>query len=370
MEQVYTPKQNYKVLVRCFTYNQSKYIEDALNGFAMQKTDFPFICLVMDDASTDGEQEVIKAWMERECDMSQAENVEIEKSFVIIVPHKTNVNCTFVFYFLKENLYKKGSKMPMVNPWRERCEYEALCEGDDYWIASEKLQKQVVFMDEHQDYAICHTGFTWYYVNSGRKEYANKEEERLLAYKDVYDCKVIIEAILNSDKYRIRTLTVLFRIEMFMKIKRDSVDFSSHFMMGDTQLFCHLLMIGKIKYIPENMCMYRVLEESASHFSKWTDKYKFYLNCAEMRCCLSDHLELSQPSIAYFQKQYQIESIINLLLCNNYAYFIPFEFSNLYRKLFYRIVTSKIVISVLSPWFRKSESTTWRFKNYLLKNIY
>ena len=122
MEQIYTPKQNYKVLVRCFTYNQSKYIEDALNGFAMQKTDFPFICLVMDDCSTDGEQEVIKAWIERECDMEKAEYLEIELSNIILAPHKSNTNCTLAFYFLKQNLYGTGNKkMKMVYPWRECC---------------------------------------------------------------------------------------------------------------------------------------------------------------------------------------------------------------------------------------------------------
>ena len=86
------------MLVRCFTYNQSKYIEDALNGFAMQQTNFPFVCLVMDDCSTDGEQEVIKAWMQRECDMEKSEVIEIPTSVVFIVPHKTNTSCSFAFY--------------------------------------------------------------------------------------------------------------------------------------------------------------------------------------------------------------------------------------------------------------------------------
>lgn len=155
MDQVYIPNKDYKVLVRCMTYNQSKYIKDALNGFAMQQTDFPFVCLVMDDCSTDGEQGVIKAWMERECDMEKAENIEIEKSFVTIVHHKSNLNCQFAFYFLKENLYRKGGKAPMIAPWREHCEYEALCEGDDYWISPEKLQKQVSFLDVHSGYSMC-----------------------------------------------------------------------------------------------------------------------------------------------------------------------------------------------------------------------
>lgn len=159
MEQTYTPKLDYKVLVRCFTYNQSKYIEDALNGFAMQKTNFPFACLVMDDCSTDGEQEVIKSWMERECDMEKAEYVDLELSKVILVPHKSNDNCTFAFYLLKQNLYGTGKKMPLVTPWREHCQYEAMCEGDDYWIIDDKLQKQVDALDNNQQVTMVYTDY-------------------------------------------------------------------------------------------------------------------------------------------------------------------------------------------------------------------
>ena len=152
------PKQEYKVLVRCFTFNHSKYIEEALNGFAMQQTNFPFACLVMDDASTDGEQEVIKAWMERECDMGRAETIDIPTSVVIIVPHITNASCTFAFYLLKQNLYKANEeKMRHVTPWREKCEYEAMCEGDDYWIAPMKLQRQVDVMDTDDQIGLCYT---------------------------------------------------------------------------------------------------------------------------------------------------------------------------------------------------------------------
>ena len=154
------PKQEYKVLVRCFTFNHSKYIEDAINGFAMQQTNFSFVCLVVDDASTDGEQDVIKAWMERECDMSRAETIDIPTSVVIIVPHKINSSCIFAFYLMNQNLYKaKEEKMRHVTPWREKCKYEALCEGDDYWIDPLKLQKQVDFLEANPEYSMIHTAF-------------------------------------------------------------------------------------------------------------------------------------------------------------------------------------------------------------------
>ena len=41
------------VSIRCVTYNQEKYISQALDSFLMQKTNFPFEIVVHDDASTD-----------------------------------------------------------------------------------------------------------------------------------------------------------------------------------------------------------------------------------------------------------------------------------------------------------------------------
>ena len=58
----------YLVQVKCFTYNHVSYIEDAMNGFCMQQTDFPFACIVVDDSSTDGEQDVISRYLEKHFD--------------------------------------------------------------------------------------------------------------------------------------------------------------------------------------------------------------------------------------------------------------------------------------------------------------
>lgn len=40
--------------IRCITYNHEPYIRQCLDGFVVQKTNFPFIAIVHDDASTDG----------------------------------------------------------------------------------------------------------------------------------------------------------------------------------------------------------------------------------------------------------------------------------------------------------------------------
>ncbi len=150
------PVSNYKVLVRCFTYNQSSYILDCLNGFAAQQTSFPFVCLIMDDSSTDGEQDVLREFIDTECECSGITKFDIPEAVVVLAQHKNNSNCFFSFYFLKKNLYKeREKKFRLVEPWQNACEYEAFCEGDDYWTDSLKIQKQVDFLDNNSDYSLC-----------------------------------------------------------------------------------------------------------------------------------------------------------------------------------------------------------------------
>ena len=59
------PDKEYTVLIHCTTYNHGQYIEDALKGFVMQKTNFPFCAIIIDDCSTDNNAEIIKSYAEK-----------------------------------------------------------------------------------------------------------------------------------------------------------------------------------------------------------------------------------------------------------------------------------------------------------------
>ena len=137
----------YMVAVQCMTYNQSKYILDALNGFVMQQTNFPYVVMVVDDASTDGEQEVIRKFVSEQFDTndtSVAYEKETDYAYITYAQHKTNKNCYIAVLYLKENHYsQRKTQMPYLAEWRDYVKYEALCEGDDYWIHPQKLQMQV-----------------------------------------------------------------------------------------------------------------------------------------------------------------------------------------------------------------------------------
>lgn len=118
------------VSICCLAYNHEKFIEDALEGFLNQETDFPFEVLIHDDASTDNTAKIIQ---------------EYEAAYKKIIKP----------IYQTENQYSKGVKITAsFNLPRAKGKYVALCEGDDYWTSSKKLQIQVDYMENNPDCAL------------------------------------------------------------------------------------------------------------------------------------------------------------------------------------------------------------------------
>ena len=148
-------RNKYIVCIRCLTYNHSAFIEDAMNGFCMQQTNFPFVCVIVDDASSDGEQDIIHQYLYDNFEMDGSDTIQNKETNdyrLVIAKHKLNRNCCFVVFFLKYNHYSiKKPKRPYYEYWLNNIKYIAICEGDDYWIDSNKLQKQVDYLENHQN---------------------------------------------------------------------------------------------------------------------------------------------------------------------------------------------------------------------------
>lgn len=53
------------VSICCITYNHENYIRDAIEGFLIQKTNFPFEIIIHDDASTDDTAQIIKEYADK-----------------------------------------------------------------------------------------------------------------------------------------------------------------------------------------------------------------------------------------------------------------------------------------------------------------
>ena len=211
------------VVIRCLTYNHEPYIRDCLEGFVMQKTNFPFVAIVHDDASTDHTADIVREYAEKYPD--------------IIHP-----------IFETENQYSKrdGSLGRIMNEAiaATGCKYIAMCEGDDYWIDPLKLQRQVEFLEEHEEYAICfHDVQVW---DESKKVLYPKS-----SLKDVPEATTILD--LAEENY-IHTPSVMYRYNKEAEQAQIEIgpkpagDYIKHMLYAEK---------GKIKKMTETMAVYR-----------------------------------------------------------------------------------------------------------------
>ena len=119
--------KDYKYLVatRCFTYNQASYIEDALRGFAMQEANFPVVYIIVDDASIDGEPEVIKKWASMNLKKSEGTDLWAEMPYgqIAVAPLTEKPLSLFVILLLAENHYspeKIHLKFEYIREWYDK----------------------------------------------------------------------------------------------------------------------------------------------------------------------------------------------------------------------------------------------------------
>ncbi len=179
-------KQNsVKVTVLCTTYNQEEFIRDALEGFVIQKTTFPFRVIVHDDASKDSTPEIIMEYANRYPD--------------IIIP-----------VLEKENQYSKGTVYftELVLSYAEG-EYFATCEGDDYWIDPNKLQLQYDILENNKEINACTSGA--YAIDPLTKEIDACSS--LMPFD--HDCIISVDEVIRGGGGFIGTPSMMYRRAIF-----------------------------------------------------------------------------------------------------------------------------------------------------------
>lgn len=218
-------KRKAMVSIHCIAYNQEKYIRETLEGFVMQKTDFPFVAIVHDDASTDNTASIIREYADNYPD--------------IIKP-----------IFETENQYRKpgGSLQKIMQQAIDAtgAKYIAYCEGDDYWTDPLKLQKQVDFLENNPDFTMCfnaievvneHTGTTYPLAKVETREYSSSE---------------IIESLL------LQTASVVIRKDIYSSERYIKAKADNRFRSGDILLYLAAASIGRIYCIADFMSVYRI----------------------------------------------------------------------------------------------------------------
>lgn len=261
-------KYNHLVRTTCMTFNHEPYIKDALDGFAIQQTTFPVVYIIVDDASTDNNAHIIEKYLRDNFDLSgkDAFSDEDENCRRIYAQHKENKNCYFAVILLKENHYSvKRPKSPYMQEWCESPKYIAFCEGDDYWIDPHKLQKQVNYLESHQDVNLIYTNVDTYNQKTGEinESFFNKGKYRRI--KNTHKDEILWGWFLAP-------CTWLFRDGILNSPKEKN----PYMFYGDIYYVLSLSQCGEIYYLNEVTSVYRILSESASHSNDFVNKFAFW----------------------------------------------------------------------------------------------
>lgn len=235
-----TNNQSPLVSICCITYNHEPYIRDALEGFVMQKTNFPFEIVISDDCSKDNTRAIIAEYKEKYPDLFR--DVSPEKNMGSFANFRYVQDCA-------------------------RGKYIALCEGDDYWTDPYKLQKQVDILEADETLMACCTDYKEVDKNGVvLREYCGD------AVKGNIPGRYNIRDFFR-DNQTYSTLSVVYRNTHREEIRNKHLHTANAF-LGDWTLWICLLIYGDMYYLNEVTCAYRINPTSVTHTVNRVDRAK------------------------------------------------------------------------------------------------
>lgn len=206
---------NLMVSVDMITYGHENYIRQAIEGVLMQETNFEFDLIIADDCSPDNTPEIVKE---------------------IIQNHPKGYKIKYFRH--EENLGMQANGLFAA----DKCtgKYIALCEGDDYWTDSLKLQKQVDFLEANPDYVFCTHRYRVYLEN------VNEFQNNILpvnycAYEERQGSVEIDKTIFSKDWFTQPLTAVVLKEDLNKVLSK----YSNFKYFRDYHIFYLLLQQGK-----------------------------------------------------------------------------------------------------------------------------
>ena len=262
--------------VICITYNHRMYLEDAIRGFLLQETSFPFEIIIQDDASSDGTRQLL-------LDYSKKYPTLIKP----VLPEK--------------NLYSQGIK-PTFNAIKfASAPLIALCEGDDYWIDSRKLQKQYSTISSSPSTTLVHS--------AGCLERSSGLRRIDYSEPDAFATRTSAACTLMQGN-AVLTATALYRREVFDRLEgTDRLRLEWPF--GDYALALQAASMGTVVKLPDETAVYRTVEGSLTNRGR-ASNLKFMMAAHECRKAFAALLPLEESKAKALLAQSAVDLLTSL----------------------------------------------------------
>lgn len=270
-----------QVAVLCTTYNHEAYVKEALEGFVMQNTNFPFVVIIHDDASTDNTVAIIKEYKDKYPEIFQCV-FEEENQYSKPRPALGDV--------LNAQLAASGAK------------YIAWCEGDDYWTDPNKLQMQFDFMESHPDYSMCVTNASGISALNGLS---------ICEYRALNTSgNLELSSLIIEGGGFIATCTFMFRFDLYKSRPQEM----NYMYVGDYPIQIYMGIKGKVWYFDAITAHYRVgsigsltrklfkqdFKKARKNWNKQFEIYEFFDNYSRY----AYHTEFEQAKTIYLFSEY------------------------------------------------------------------
>jgi glycosyltransferase involved in cell wall biosynthesis len=228
------------VAVCIVSYNHELYLSKAIESALMQKTDFPYKVYIGDDCSTDNTADICTFYKNKYPD-----KVEILKTEI-------NIGLVGNTQRVLEKIKQDGAK------------YVAMLDGDDYWIKDDKIQKQVNFLEDNEEYGLVCSSISILSNKGLRKLDFNPIDGHLsLQYSD------LIFPIANN--------SVMFKIELLDLVDMD--DFIRRgFVSCDYAMYMTFSNYTKFKSFDDNVAVWRRGHDSVSNPNSIEKRVKYINN--------------------------------------------------------------------------------------------
>lgn len=212
-----------KLTIVIVSYNEKQYIEETINSCLEQNLPFDFEIIIGDDGSDDGSVDLVREYKERYPHIISYFVMNREKNEKIIPSIRVS------------NVLKKAFSI-------SNGEFITVISGDDLLLNSDKLNKQIVFLENNSDYISCYTDY---------KKFGLKQADCICKMK----CS-LSEEVFWAKKY-VHISCFVFRKSVLNNLLDRFCD--------DTGLIFSIIKTGKIKHLPGVDFGYRQRENSIMH---------------------------------------------------------------------------------------------------------
>lgn len=268
------------VTVCLITYNHEAFIEQALQGVFLQKTNFPFELVIADDGSTDNTRKLIT---------EAIANVQI-----------------------KTHLIFQEKNVGAIQNWKDllafpKSKYIAYLEGDDYWTNENKLQAQFDFLEEHQDY-VLHCGHSLIEsknpATNGKKVHPQFTSGTTLERKDFALDSFVVSS------------TAMFRNLGFVKLP-ETFNVAT---AGDWLFWIYIMQLskGKCYYSDAVYGVYRIHGQNAFSSFNAIKNYRFYMHNLALQKAYMQDLPVAK-NVKQKLQWYRLELIRELIKEGNFS---------------------------------------------------